>query len=107
MFVGAVVGGLALSNDAAASDECVTAGDTLRCDADGVDLADDANTQATAATVAFVAGAALVGAGLAVYLTAPEAGPGDDGDGEDGTITMARAGIVGPGAAGLSLTVTF
>jgi hypothetical protein len=107
LFVGAVVGGLALSNDSAASDECVAVGDTLRCDADGVDLADDAQTQATAATVAFVAGTVLVGAGLAIYLTAPEAGPGDDDDSEDGVVTVARVGMVEAGAAGLSMSVSF
>jgi hypothetical protein len=107
MLIGAVVGGVALSTNSAASDECVTAGNTLHCDADGVELADEAGTQATAATAAFVTGVALVGAGLAIYLTAPDTELGDDVHDEPGVATVARAGVVGPGAVGLSLTVKY
>src|SRR5262249_52380776 len=44
------------------------------CDPEGADGGDRAHGQATAATISFVAAGVLLGAGTALYLTAPRAG---------------------------------
>jgi hypothetical protein len=66
--VGTYFGLRAKSKNDDAAAHCVN--DT-RCDATGVDLDDQARTSATASTIAFSAGGALLAIGAALYFTAP------------------------------------
>jgi hypothetical protein len=71
LTLGAVYGGLALSNDAAAADHCR---DDVpeACDAEGANYGQTASTQGTVSMIALVGGAALLGTGIAVWVTAPQ-----------------------------------
>jgi len=82
--------------DHALSSECGVAGgfaDPKTCNQSGYNDVQSAQGQATAATVAFVAGAALIGGGAYLYLSAPK------GSGRD----LSVVGAVGAGSAGLTL----
>jgi hypothetical protein len=57
-------------NDASAPANCPTG--PASCNDTGVSGGEKAHEQATISTVAFVAGGALVGGGIALYLTAPK-----------------------------------
>ncbi len=80
--LGVVVGGIfgivsKITYDHARSSECGSAlgyPSARQCSMAGVADVQTANGQATAATVGFIAGAVLLGAGATVYLTAPKAG---------------------------------
>jgi hypothetical protein len=65
--VGATFGLMASSNWSKAKDGCIDY--PYRCDDDAVAQADDASTQATVATVAFIVGGAALGTGLVLFLT--------------------------------------
>jgi hypothetical protein len=69
----AITGSLALVDRQAIAAHCFEG--TIACDQQGVDLAKKARTFGNAATGLLIGGAALVGAGLAVFLTAPKDGP--------------------------------
>lgn len=69
----AVTGSLALVARKAVTAHCFPG--TSACDQQGVDLAHRARTFGNASTGLLIGGAALVGAGLAVFLTAPKDAP--------------------------------
>lgn len=77
LVASAIFGGLAVSTDSEADEHC-WAEDTSICDAEGADLAEQAQTQATLATALAIGGGALLAAGVVVWLTAPAEGV-DDG----------------------------
>ncbi len=90
--VGAAFGAMALSKLSRSNDG--PCGPDDHCTADGLALRHQSATAATGSTVGFVAGATLVAAGLAVYLTTPR-------DGEPVTLTpVATAAGVGAVLAG-------
>lgn len=85
-------------NDAFDSAQCSR--ETLMCTSEGQEQTDSARSRATLSTVLVGAGAALVGAGVVLYLTAP-----------DGAEQSARSGeaarlIPTAGPAGLGLAIT-
>jgi hypothetical protein len=88
---GAVLGVVSKSTYDSARSHCPAGANS--CTAEGVSGGESAYSQASAATVAFVAGGALVTAGVTLYLTAPRA------------VTLAPA--VGSGHAGLDLVGTW
>jgi hypothetical protein len=69
--VGTVLGLMSKSTYDEARSHCPSGPSS--CTRDGVNGGDSAYAQANAATVAFVAGGALLGAGVTLYLTAPRA----------------------------------
>lgn len=69
--VGAVTGAMALSKASTVKDTCGP--DYLTCTADSVDAASSGQSLATVSTVGFIAGGALVAAGLYFILSAPAA----------------------------------
>jgi hypothetical protein len=71
LALGAVVGGLALSNDAAADEHCMATAPNV-CDRDGVELGDTAYTQGIVSVVGLAAGGALSALGLVLVLAAPD-----------------------------------
>jgi hypothetical protein len=74
LATGATFGVLASSNWSSAKDEC---GDPpYDCSPDAVTRADDASTQANAATAAFIVGGAALGASLVLFLTSSQDAPG-------------------------------
>jgi hypothetical protein len=84
VLIGTISGAVAISTDSAADDECNTAGNQPQlCDADAVELAEDARGQATLSTVAFVLGGAFLGAGAIVLVLADDEADGADEDGGD------------------------
>jgi tetratricopeptide (TPR) repeat protein len=92
-----VLGWLASSKNSDANDLC--SGQACTSDR-GVSLAHDAGTFATGATIAFVGGAALVGVGVALVLTAPHAG-------SPASPSVALAPEAAPSGATLSLRGRF
>jgi hypothetical protein len=88
LVVGSVLGLVSKSSyDHALQHEC--GGNPNGCSTQGVQDGKSAHGQATASTVAFVAGAALLGAGAVLYLTAPKASVG-----VGATVGAERAGVV-------------
>jgi hypothetical protein len=69
----AITGSLALVDSKAVSAHCFP--DSTACDQQGVDLAHRARTFGNASTGLLIGGASLLGAGLAVFLTAPQDAP--------------------------------
>jgi hypothetical protein len=69
--VGAVFGVIAGSTNADALANCNTQVEPTRCNQQGLDLTDEARTQALLSTIFLVAGGAAVVAGGVIYLTAP------------------------------------
>jgi tetratricopeptide (TPR) repeat protein len=65
---GSVFGIAAITSNAAGENHCIADG---RCRQRGLDLFNQANDFATVSTVLFIAGAALVAGGAALYFTAP------------------------------------
>lgn len=68
------------------------------CDAVGFQARNDAKDAATISTIGFIAGAALIGGGAAIYFTAPKGQP---------KAGLAVAPQIGAGAAGLRLSGSF
>jgi hypothetical protein len=69
---GAVLGFMARATHDDALTHCNSG---LACDAEGVRLGDRASSQATASTIAFLAGGALIATGAVLYFVAPSAHP--------------------------------
>ena len=63
-------------------------GDPQSCDDTGLDITHSARTRANVATVVTISGAALLAAGVVLYLTAPD-GDGDSGDAEKNALYLA------------------
>ena len=70
LVAGSIFGLLALSTAADAAEHCRSDEPTV-CDAEGESLGDTTQVQATASTGLFIAGGALAGIGIVVWLTAP------------------------------------
>lgn len=70
IIVGSVFGILSISKQNQANNLCKPP-DYRVCTAEGKQAGDDGNTQGNVSTVAFIVGAALAGAGAALYFTAP------------------------------------
>jgi hypothetical protein len=66
-----------------------------QCDPDGLKLGDDATSQATVSTIAFIAGGVLLASGAALYLLAPRGA------------ARTRGLVITPGLAGISARGTF
>ncbi|MGO9710319.1 MAG: hypothetical protein ACLQBL_15740 [Polyangiaceae bacterium] len=94
VVVGAVLGLVAKSTYNNAISYCPS-GPPSPCSSQGVRESGTAHDQATASTVAFVAGAALLAGGTAIYLTAPR----------DGGVSVGPTAFVG--GAGLGLRGTW
>jgi hypothetical protein len=92
--IGAVFGLVAKSTYDSALAHCPSG--PTSCDAEGTSGGTTAHGQATVSTVAFLAGAAFLGAGVAVYLSSPKATP-----------KASVAPIAGPRSAGLGVTGAF
>jgi hypothetical protein len=71
LALGAIVGGLALSNDAAADEHCLPDAPSV-CDQQGVELGDTAYTQGIVSVIGLAAGGALGALGLVLVLAAPD-----------------------------------
>lgn len=95
LVLGGVFVGLTASNTAAADDGCPT---PTTCSAVGFEAVEDARTTAIVADVTLIGGAALVAAGVVVYLTAPSA---------DETEEAALVPLVGRSTLGLGATGRF
>jgi hypothetical protein len=67
LAAGAILGAMALADNNQASSDCLS----NVCNQQGISSTHDANNAATASTVAFAAGGALVAVGLVLWLTAP------------------------------------
>lgn len=93
--VGTVFGIMAKGSNSDSLDLCRT--DTL-CSDEGLALREDAQTQATVSTAAFIAGGVLVAGGLTLILLAPS----DDGEAGGGD-QVALSTAFGPDRAGLML----
>jgi tetratricopeptide (TPR) repeat protein len=85
-----------------------------QCDALGLQVTRDARSKANLGTVFFGIGAAALGAGVILYLTAPEARRGEARDREDSDEepepeeeALRLTPVVGPDAAGFVLAGTF
>jgi hypothetical protein len=89
--VGTVFGVMAGSTNAEALDNCNTQVEPTRCNQRGIDLTDEARTQALLSTIFLIAGGTAVAFGSVLFLTAPM----------KVTPTASRAG------AGLSAVVRF
>jgi hypothetical protein len=72
LVVGGVFGAKAMTAWDDAKGRC-DAGSPRACDPDGVSLAGDASTFATVSTIGFVAGGALLGLGVVLWVSAPSA----------------------------------
>ncbi|MBW2454831.1 MAG: PEGA domain-containing protein [Deltaproteobacteria bacterium] len=92
LAAGAIVGLVALSNDAAAANHCRSNAPAF-CDAEGEHLGDTAAAQATASTVLFVAGGGLLVAGVVIWWTAPS----PEQPVEQARLSLAMVGGHGPG----------
>lgn len=97
--VGLAFGAAARSNWNSAFDDGLCDEDTNVCDDEGQDKTDAARTQATISTIAVVAGVALAGAGVVLYLTAPSAG--------DGGASARVSPMVGDRELGVALSGSF
>lgn len=71
--VGAVFGIISSSKHGTAEDHCSSEGGQYLCDAEGVDAANSARSAGNVSTIAFIAGGVLLGAGAALWFTAPSA----------------------------------
>lgn len=71
--IGSVFGLKAFSTNDDALKHCRDTSDAKRCDATGLELTDEARTQATLSTVLVTLGGAALAGGLAAYLLAPRA----------------------------------
>jgi hypothetical protein len=96
LIVGGVMGGLAIASNDDSLEACRTE-DATQCTQEGVDLRDDAETQALGSTIGFIAGGVLLAGGVVLFLVAPS------GDPETAGLTVDVAPMVGPEHAGLSL----
>jgi hypothetical protein len=67
LLVSAITGGVALANKGVVDDHCVD----YRCDAEGKDAADEGQTLADVSTATLIVGGVALGAGVALWLTAP------------------------------------
>lgn len=82
LAIGAVFGGLAVSKQS--ESEQLDASGVPHCDGDnacspeGMELRDDAITNATVSTAAFVAGGVLLAAGVVIVLAAPDGGNAEE-----------------------------
>lgn len=74
-----------------AQERCTTGNSGLECDAEGVDLGQQAKSSGNIATIAFVAGGALLLGGAVLFFTAPS-------DGKSGKLAMPVRVGVGPGS---------
>lgn len=70
----------------AIDDHCM--GDPQSCDDTGLDITQSARTRANVATIVTIGGAVLVGAGIVLYLTAPDGG-GESGESEANALYLA------------------
>ena len=77
-----------------------------QCQQQGLDLADDATSQATISTIAFVAGGVMLAGGAVLYLTAPRGAPTTGAAPPRSTGNM-HVSLGGPGLAGMSLGGAF
>jgi hypothetical protein len=68
---GAVFGFIAGSTNADALSNCNTQVEPTRCNTRGIELTDDARTQALLSTIFFIAGGAAIVGGGVLWLTAP------------------------------------
>jgi len=95
--VGSVFGLMARSSWANAKNDCgLGCGPNVSAQTEK----NDANSEATVATIGFIAGGALVATGLAVFFTAPKNANGE-------TAQWQVVPTVGPGAAGMTLAGGF
>jgi hypothetical protein len=97
--VGAIFGIIALSKLGQSNDGPCAVDD--RCNGAGLDLRRQSGQAATASTIGFVAGAAVLGGGVAIYLTAPRA----EHEPHEGAMALTPAVV--PGGAGLALAGRF
>ncbi|MCC6557161.1 MAG: hypothetical protein IT372_29765, partial [Polyangiaceae bacterium] len=74
LIVGAAFGARAIGKNGDLEKRCPT-GDPRVCDATGVELHDEAVMAANVSNVAFAIGGAAVGAGVVLFITAPDAVP--------------------------------
>jgi len=80
----------------AIDDHCM--GDPQSCDDTGLDITHSARSRANVATIVAIGGAALVGAGIVLYLTAPDGdGDGDGGETEKSALYLAPSVAAGGG----------
>jgi hypothetical protein len=93
LVVGATFGVIAQSDNNNAKHNCPT---ETSCNPQGFAATTSALHAATASTIAFVAGGALIGVGLVLYLTAPADSPRSSG-------RLGLSPIVGANAGGLAL----
>jgi hypothetical protein len=115
-IVGAGAGGVAIVSGAvfgllaqSTNDEALAHCNALRqCDQQGLDLRDDASSQATISTVSFVVGGVLVAAGAILFFTAPRpASTATDKAVTRASARSSRISLGGPGPFGLNLGGTF
>jgi len=90
---------VALSKDDESLEHC-DPNDATSCDAEGVDLRDQAITFQTVSIIGWAAGGALVATGIVLLVTAPSSEEGGSGDEE---AALEWLPIVGPTATGLGL----
>jgi hypothetical protein len=90
VIVGSVLGLVAKSTYSGAVSTCPN-GPPSPCSQQGVNESGTAHSEATASTVAFIAGGALLAGGAAIYLTAPR----------EGDVSVGPTAFVGGGGLGL------
>ena len=89
------------------SDALAQCNPSRQCDQQGVDLGNDATSQATISTVAFVAGGVLLAGGAVLYLTAPRGTASTAKAKPDRTPEKMHVSLGGPGLAGLTVGGAF
>lgn len=94
--IGATFGLGAISTNDDAKEHCRTED---RCDAEGLSLKDSARSKATVSTVFFLLGAAAIGGGAILFLTAP-----DDAEKSKAVTRVRLSPVVGTSAGGLRVT---
>ena len=87
VVAGAVTGGLAMSENSTAKDNC----DGTVCNQDGLDAIDSVRPLGNASTALFVVGGVGVAAGVLMFILAPSGGGESDDDAGDAT---AKRGLV-------------
>src|ERR1019366_241465 len=95
--LGAVFGEMAKSDNNEASGHCLN---DMACDPQALSLTSSARREATASTIGFVAGGALLAGGVVLFLTAPAHSPQSAGQPER---RVGLSPLVGAGTTGVAL----
>jgi hypothetical protein len=98
LIISAVTGGLVFSEKSTMEDNCID----FRCNAEGFDAAESAQSLATVSTVSLIIGLAALGGGAALWLLAPS-----DEEAESSSPDVAVGGGITPMGGAVTVTARF